>query len=72
MRIVTGTVIDGKVELAGVPDGTTVAILAPDDHGFRLTAEQEAELTVSLAAINDGDFEDGEELLAEIRGTQRG
>jgi hypothetical protein len=69
MKIITGTVMNGRIEVpAGLVDGTRVAILAPDDEGFRLTRDQEDELSSALAEIERGEFEDGAELLKEMRG----
>jgi hypothetical protein len=69
MREIIGKVIDGKVEIStGLAEGTNVAVLAPDTEGFRLTQEQEAELLAALAEIESGSFEDGADLIAELRG----
>ncbi len=68
MKVLTGTVVDGKVEVVGeVQDGVMVAVLAPDSGGYRLTPEQEDELETALAQVRSGDFVDGDDLLAEIR-----
>ena len=69
MKIITGTVLNGRIEVpAGLVDGTKVAILAPDAGGFRLTSDQEDELSSALAEIEGGEYEDGAALLAELRG----
>jgi len=68
MRVLTGRVIAGKVELGDeIEDGTPVAILAPDREGSQLTPAEEAELSEALAEIHRGDFEDGFALLREIK-----
>jgi hypothetical protein len=68
MRVLTGRVVDGKVELGGeIEDGTPVAVLAPDREGSRLTAAEEAELSEALDEIQRGEFEDGFALLREIK-----
>jgi len=68
MKVLTGTVIDGKVAVVGeVQDGVTVAVLAPDSGGYHLTPEQEDELETALAQVRSGDFVEGDDLLAEIR-----
>jgi hypothetical protein len=68
MRVLSGRVHDGKIEVgAQVPDGTPVAVLAPDDDPVVLTAAQRAELADALDEIHRGDFEDGLALLDEIR-----
>lgn len=70
MQIATGTVVDGKVDVAGLslPEGTVVTILARGGEApVRLTPELEAEL---LEALDDADREAGistEEMLARLR-----
>jgi hypothetical protein len=69
MKVITGTVLNGRIEVpSGLVDGTTVAILAPDAEGFRLTSDQEDELAAALSEIEGGEYEDGDQLLAELRG----
>ena len=68
MKVITGLVVDGKIEIdTDLPDGTPVAILAAGDTGFQLTAEEEEELVVALDEIRSGDSVDGHELLRELR-----
>ena len=68
MKVITGRVVDGKVELeADVEDSTLVAVLAADESGFRLSAQEEEELTKALQEIRRGEFADGHELLRELR-----
>ena len=68
MRVITGRVAGGKIEVeTDLPDGTPVAILAAGDAGFQLTAEEEEELVVALEEIRSGNYEDGHELLRELR-----
>ena len=68
MRVLTGRVVGGKIELGGeVPDGTPVAVLAPDNEPIELTAAQEGELAEALDEIHRGEFEDGFALLGEIK-----
>jgi hypothetical protein len=68
MRVLSGRVLDGKVEVGGeVAEGTHVAVLAPDDEAVVLTAAQQTELAAALDEIHRGDFEDALTLLAEIR-----
>jgi hypothetical protein len=68
MRVITGRVVGGKVEVeADVKEGTPVAILVAGESGFALTAEEEEELVDSLQQIRAGDFEDGYELLRELK-----
>jgi hypothetical protein len=44
-----------------------VAILAAGED-FELTADEEDELVAALNDIRNGDFEDGRELLRELKG----
>lgn len=69
MKVITGHVANGKVQLPpDVQDGTIVAVLAPDDAGFTLSAEQESELAAALEEIRAGDYVDGRVLLEELVG----
>lgn len=66
MKVITGKVVDGKVELPpGVLDeGESVAILALDDaEPVVLSPEEQRELTDRLEAIARGDYIDGDEFL---------
>ena len=68
MKVMTAQVIDGKIAVdTELEDGTTVAILAADESGFHLTAEQEEELTTALNSIRSGDFVDGRQLLESLK-----
>ena len=68
MRVLTGRVVAGKVELGDeIADGTPVAVLAPGAEGFELTDAEEAELREALDEIQRGEFEDGFALLREIK-----
>ena len=68
MRVMTGTVVDGKIQLeTALEDGTPVAILIADEAGFQLSDEEEEELATALADIRGGDFVDGRELLRELK-----
>jgi hypothetical protein len=68
MRVMTGKVVDGKIDVpADVAEGSTVAILVPDEGGFTLSSDQEQELAEAIAEIGRGEFVDGEILLAELR-----
>jgi hypothetical protein len=69
MKVITGEVSRGAVRVpADLPDGTRVAILAPGDEGYRLSAEEETELEEALQQIRAGEFVDGRARLAELRG----
>ena len=68
MKVITGTVVGGKIEFeTDLREGTPVAILAAGDSGFQLTAEEEEELFLSLQDVRSGKFEDGYELLRELK-----
>jgi hypothetical protein len=72
MKVITGRVVDGKIEFeTDLQDGTPVAILAAGDSGFRLTSEEEDELATALEDIRGGQYEDGRELLRELKGLSR-
>lgn len=69
MKVITGRVVDGKIEIeTDLREGTPVAVLVAGESGFSLTAEEEDELAVALDDIRRGDFEDGRELLRELKG----
>jgi hypothetical protein len=70
MKVVTGCVVDGKIEVAGqLEDGTAVAVLAADGLEFHLSREEEDELSAALAEIHAGDFVDGRDLIRELKAT---
>ena len=70
MRIATGKIIGGKLELDGdsLEEGATVTVLVPEpDETFELTPEEEATLEDSLKQAAQGQFVDAEALLRELR-----
>ena len=68
MKVMTARVIDGKIAVElDLQEGTTVAVLAADDAGFRLTTAEEEDLIAALNAIRSGDYVDGRQLLEELR-----
>ncbi|HVT19526.1 MAG TPA: hypothetical protein VHQ90_25515 [Thermoanaerobaculia bacterium] len=70
MRVTTGTVINGKIEVTGedLAEGTVVTILAPEDEEtFSLGAEAEAALLTSIQEADRGEVISGDELLRELR-----
>lgn len=72
MRVMTGRVVDGKIEVAGeLEDGTAVAVLAADGAEFSLTEEEEEELSIALGEIRSGDYVDGHQLLRDLKGAAR-
>jgi hypothetical protein len=69
MKIATGKVVDGKVVIDGAPleEGASVTVLARDgDNGFTLSAEEEAELLLSIAQADRGDTIPAEEVLTKL------
>ncbi len=57
MKISTGKVVSGKVELEGdpLPEGCVVTVLAPDgDEFFELTEDEEAVLVDSIQQAEAG------------------
>src|SRR3990172_11237278 len=70
MKVAAGTVIGGKVEVHGetLTEGSTVTVLLRDNNeSFDLTADEEAELLESIAAIERGEFVSGDQLLERLR-----
>ena len=69
MRVISGRVVNGKIEIeTDLQEGTPVAILAAGDSGFQLSDDEEEELITALNDIRRGNFEDGRELLRELKG----
>lgn len=69
MQVATGTVIDGKIVLEGVPlpEGAVVTVVTRGaDESFSLTPEQEDELLASMAEIDRGETVSLEELLSSL------
>lgn len=73
MKVITGRVVDGEIHLkTDLKEGTPIAIIAAaGDSGFRLTAEDENELFAALQDIDDRNYEDGYELLRELKALSR-
>lgn len=68
MRLITGTVIDGKVAVPPeIAEGSSVAVLAPEDELVVLTPEEEQALSESIRRIEAGESIDGWKLLEEIK-----
>ncbi len=70
MRVVTGTVRNGKIEVQDLElaEGVEVAVRLPEDEPFDLTPEQEAELQTSIEEADRGNTEDVADFLARLRG----
>jgi hypothetical protein len=69
MQVATGTVVNGKVIVEGVPlrEGSLVAVVARGaDEPFSLSTAQEEELLTAMAEIERGEFVTLEQLLAEL------
>ena len=73
MQLVTGTVVEGKVVLAGVtlPEGAVVTVLAQDAQpSVKLPAHLQAELEDALAEADREEGISADELFAKLK--QRG
>lgn len=71
MKIATGKVVGGKVEVDGalLEEGASVTVLARDgENGFTLSPEEEAELLLSIAEADRGETISAEEVLAKLAG----
>jgi hypothetical protein len=69
MRIITGTVRDGRVVVEGepLPEGLRVTVLSTDAKGtFRVSAEEKRMLLESIGQADQGEFVDSDELLREL------
>ena len=65
----TGKAVGDRVVVEGVAldEGTSVTVLArDDDEGFTLSAEEEAELLLSIAEADRGETVSGEEVLERL------
>ena len=75
MKLATGTVIDGRVEVPAefVAEGTHVMVLAPEPgEPVRLSPAEEAELTEAMEQIDRGEYIDGQVLLDDLRARNLG
>ena len=69
MLITSGRVNNGRIELTDktLPDGITVAILAPENgETFSATPEEEARLLAAISEAERGEVVEGLELLERI------
>jgi len=74
MQIATGTVIDGKIVLEGVPlsEGARVTVVTRGaDEGFVLTTAQEDALLESISQIERGECLSLDEVLASLPTSSR-
>jgi len=70
MRIATGKVVSGRLELEGdvLQEGATVTVLVPEaDETFELTPDEESALEASLREAAQDQFVDAQALLRELR-----
>jgi hypothetical protein len=70
MQLATGTVVGGKIVVAGepLPEGTIVTILAREAHEtFEVPPELEAELLESIAQADRGETLSADEALQRLR-----
>ena len=70
MQVATGTVVNGKVVVEGVPlvEGSVVAVLSRGaGEPFVLSPEDEDELLAAIAEIERGEFVSTEELLEGLK-----
>lgn len=70
MKIATGTVVSGRIEVEGdpFPEGSTVTILSYEGDFFDLSPNEEEDLVSALAEADAGNLIDGEQFLQELRG----
>jgi hypothetical protein len=69
MQVATGTVVNGKIVLEGVPlpEGAVVTVVTRGaDEEFLLTPDQEDELLAAISEIERGETVSLEELLASL------
>ena len=69
MQVATGTVVNGRIVLEGVPliEGAVVAVVTRGaDESFALTQAQEDEPLAAMAEIERGEFVTLEELLGSL------
>ncbi len=69
MRIISGTVCDGRVVVDGepLPEGLRVTVLSTDaKETFRVTAEEKRMLLESIAQADRGELVDADDLLREL------
>jgi len=69
MQVATGTVVNGKIVVEGVPfaEGAVVTIVTRGaDESFSLSEAQENELLAAMAEIDRGEYVTLEELLQSL------
>jgi hypothetical protein len=71
MKIITGTVLDGRIVVEGesLPEGEKVTILAREgSETFAVSPEEKRRLLESIGQADRGEFVDADELLRELSG----
>ena len=69
MKIATGKVVGGKVEVDGalLEEGASVTVLARDgENGFTLSSPEQPVLLLSIAEADRGETISAEEVLAKL------
>lgn len=68
MRITRGRVVGGQIVVEGEPlrEGSTVAILVPNERRFTLDGEEEAVLLEAIAEADRGEMVDAEDVLSQL------
>lgn len=69
MQVATGTVVDGKIVVEGVPlmEGALVSVISRGaGEGFFLSEAQEDELLEAIAEIDRGEYVGLEDLLRSL------
>jgi hypothetical protein len=70
MRIATGRIVSGKVEVEGEPlaEGAVVTVLVREaDESFEVPVEQEQELLAAIEEADRGETTDGAALVRSLR-----
>ena len=70
MKVMTGTVVNGKIEVPpeALGEGAKVMIVAAEPGGLvRLTQAEEEELLAASEEIRRGKYIDGDDLVRELR-----
>jgi hypothetical protein len=72
MRIASGKVVRGRVELdTELPEGTSVTVIAPDDEGtFTADPETEKMLLESIAQCDRGETVPIKQLLSDLHNSK--
>jgi hypothetical protein len=69
MKIITGTVLNGRIVVEGerLTEGEKVTILTREgNESFRVSGEEKRILLESIGQADRGEFVDGDELLREL------